>query len=335
MPTMKDVAKAAGVSIATVSAAITGSSFVSPPLKAKVNQAIEALGYERNVVASGLKRGRTSLIGLIVSDVTNPFFTELVDAVQQKARQKGYSVLLGISDHDVARETDLLRLMRSHQAEGTILCPTGSVEDYRDGRLGPGRMKIVMVDNAAPGLPYDTVALDNRAAAAMAARHILSFGHRRLSVIAGPLHQFVGRERLDGFLEATVAQGIEVEPSSIRPAAFRIQDAFDACSAIMARPERPTALFVANNLMLIGVMKALAAAGISVPDGISLTGIDDFPWASAFQPALTVVSQPIAEMAAAAFERLDSRMNGDTSPAKHQSFAPQLLIRGSCAAPRA
>ena len=334
MATMKDVAKAAGVSTATVSASLSGASFVSPILQARVAKAIEVLGYERNSMASGLKRGKTALIGLIVSDITNPFFTELVHCVQKKAWQAGYSVLLGISDHDSGREAELLRLMRSHQAEGTILCPAGGIEDYQPHCLKIGRMKLVAVDNAAPDMPFDTIALDNHKAAGLAVRHILSFGHRRVAAMAGHAHQLVSRQRLDGFRDAMVAENVAVDPARIRHGDFRIEDAYRSCGELLSLQLRPTALFVANNLMLIGVMRALAEAGIAVPGDMSVASIDDFPWASAFQPALTVVRQPIADMATLAFDRLIERMKGDDSPRSHTLCDPQLIIRQSCAPPR-
>ena len=334
MATMKDVATAAGVSIATVSATLSGASFVSPELQARVNAAIAALGYERNSMASGLKRGTSSLIGLIVSDVTNPFFTEFVDHVQNQAREAGFSVLLGISNHDVAREAGLLRLMRSHQAAGTILCPAGGIVDYAPERLGLGRMKLAAADNASSDLDFDTVTMDNRKAAMLAMAHILSFGHRRIATMAGRAGQMVSRQRLDGFHDALAAHGLQADPALVRHGDFRIEDAFRSTQEILALPERPTALFVANNLMLIGVMKALAEARVAVPWEMSVASIDDFPWGSAFMPALTVVRQPIAAMATAALNRLLQRMDGDDGPPKHQVFAPELVIRQSCAPPR-
>ena len=168
MATMKDVARDAGVSIYTVSATLSGSAPVSDELRARVNRSVARLGYERNSMARGLKQGTSSLIGLIVSDVTNPFFTELVECIQADAERAGYSVLLGISDHDTGREAELLKLMRSHQAAGTILCPAGGEEDYLDGRLTRGRMKIVAVDNASEALGVDGFTLDNRRAADLA-----------------------------------------------------------------------------------------------------------------------------------------------------------------------
>lgn len=334
MATMKDVAKAAGVSVATVSATLSGASFVSSKLQAKVSTAIDVLGYERNSAASGLKRGKSLLIGLIVSDVTNPFFTELVNGVQNLAREKGYSVLLGISDHDVKREAELLRLMRSHQAAGTILCPAGGIEDYSLHRLNLGHMKVVAVDNAAPELPFDTVALDNNKAAILAVRHILSFGHQKVAIMAGPTKQFVSQKRVEGYLFTLKEQGIKAESAFLRHGDFRIEDAFLSCGELIAQPNRPTALFVANNLMLIGVMQALTQAGLSVPGDMSIASIDDFPWSSAFQPALTVVRQPISLMAAAALDRLLRTIEGDFSPLIRQLFDPELVIRQSCASPR-
>lgn len=334
MATMKDVAKAAGVSIATVSATLSGASFVSSELRARVTTAIGALGYERNSAASGLKRGKSLLIGLVVSDVTNPFFTELVHGVQNLAGEKGYSVLLGISDHDVGREAELLRLMRSHQAAGTILCPAGGIEDYSLRNLNLGHMKVVAVDNAAPELPFDTVALDNGKAATLAVRHILSFGHRKVATMAGPERQFVSQKRLEGFLSALEEQDIKADSAMIRHGDFRMEAAFQSCVELMAQPNRPTALFVANNLMLIGVMRALAQAGLSVPGDMSVASIDDFPWSSAFQPALTVVRQPISLMADAALDCLLRRIDGDSEAPTRQLFEPELVVRQSCAPPR-
>jgi LacI family transcriptional regulator len=331
MATMKDVAKTAGVSIATVSATLSGAAYVSPELKARVHAAIESLGYERNSMASGLKRGRTSLIGLVVSDVTNPFFTEFVDQVQTTATAAGWSVLLGISNHDPAREAELLRLMRSHQAAATILCPTGGASDYAPDRFPLGRMRLVAVDNASPDMPFDTVSLDNREAARLAADHILAAGHTRVATVSGTPRQYVAGERLAGFRAALAERGMSQDPELERPGNFRIEDAVTACRDLLALAERPTAIFVANNLMLIGVMQALAEAGLSVPGDMSIASIDDFPWANAFRPALTVVRQPIADMAATVFERLLERLEGDDAAPVHTVLPPTLVVRGSVA----
>lgn len=334
MATMKDVARAAGVSIYTVSATLSGAAYVSPELRARVNEAIEKLDYQRNSMASGLKRGASSLIGLVVSDVTNPFFTELVECIQNEARLAGYSVLLGISGHDVAREADLLRLMGSHQAAGTILCPAGNEDDYKDGRLAKRRMKIVAIDNAPARTGIDTVALDNRQAARLAVEHLLAFGHRGIATIAGLAYQYVSRQRLQGYQEALDSQGIKVRAELVCHGNFRVEDAYRASRRLLALPQCPTAVFVANNLMLIGAMRAFSEAGVKVPQDMSVASIDDFPWASAFQPALTVVRQPVAAMASAAFGLLMKRLEGGVGKPVHRVFSPELVVRESAAAAR-
>ena len=332
MVTMKDVARAAGVSVYTVSATLSESAPVSTELRARVRSAVKKLGYERNSVARGLRQGTSSLIGLIVSDVTNPFFTEIVDRIQTLARQQGYSVLLGISDHDVKREAELLRLMRSHQAAGTIIGPAGGSTDYESEEFAGGRMKIVAIDNVFPALGVDSVGLDNRAAARLAVSHLLELGHRRIGMVGGLPHQRVAKERLAGYRDALRAMKVDFRPDLVTSGSFRLENGYEACKGLMQGAEPPTALFVANNLMLIGVMRALRDLGHNVPRDVSVCSIDDFPWASAFQPALTVVQQPIEEMAEAAFRMLVERLEGrDGAPAR-QVFAPKLLIRQSCAA---
>ena len=331
MVTMKDVARAAGVSVYTVSAALSGAAPVSAELRERVNAAVQRLGYEGNSVARGLRQGTSSLIGLIVSDVTNPFFTEVVDCIQTLARQSGYSVLLGISGHDVAREAELLRLMRSHQAAGTILGPAGGNSDYDAGELATGRMKVVAIDNAFPALAVDCISLDNRKAAALAVTHLLDLGHTAIGMVAGLPRQHVARERLAGYRDTLRKHGHTVREELIASGNFRLEDGYAACRTLMQGKGAPTALFVANNLMLIGVMRALGDMGLRVPQDVSVCSIDDFPWATAFQPALTVVQQPIAAMSKAAFTTLVKRLGGDAGEATRQLFAPELIVRKSTA----
>jgi len=333
MPTMKDVAAAAKVSIATVSATLGNTAYVSPDLKARVLQAVAEMGYEPNSVASGLKRGKTSLIGLIVPDITNPFFTEFVNLVQRDAMQAGYSVLLAISEQDPERQAALVRLMRSHQAAGTILCATGSPEACREVVAQAGKMKLVFVDNAPPDTGVDGVMLDNRRAAQLAAKHLVACGHRRIATVAGPTDQSPGAERLQGFLDTMRQHGLKVAPAMVRQGDFQVEHGYEASRELLSAAQRPTAVFVANNHMLIGLMQAVAELGLVVPTDLSVASIDDFPWATAFSPAMTTVRQPIAAMATAALQRLLARIDGDDSAPQALVLTPELVIRASCAPP--
>jgi LacI family transcriptional regulator len=333
MATMKDVARLAGVSIATVSSTLSGRSFVSAELKHRVENAIKELGYARNAMASGLKRGTSSLIGLIVPDITNPFFTELVHCIQQRASEAGFIVLLGVSDDQQSREAELIGLMRSHQVAGTVVIPCGGEEDCLNlSRLAAG-MPLVVADNAPPGMAADTVILDNRQAAELATSHLLSLGHKLVATISGPPHRFVSQERFIGFKKALAAKGLSVNPDHVRRGDFHVEAAREAGLALLRSAPRPTAIFVANNQMLIGVMQAVAEAGLSVPRDISIVSIDDFPWAAAFMPALTTVRQPIDAMAEAAIERLKLRIGGLLEDPFRLMLAPELVIRQSCRAP--
>lgn len=334
MTTMKDVARLAGVSTATVSAALSGKSFVSALLKARVQTAIEELGYAPNRMASGLKRGTTTLLGLIVPDITNPFFTSIVHAVQRRAAQEGFTVLLSVSDDMARREAELIRLMRSHQAAGTIVIPCGSEEDCRKIAGLAGAMPVAAADNAPLGLELDTVVIDNRKAALLATEHLLSHGHRAIGIIAGPAHRFVAHERVLGFERAMEQAGLEAGPERMRRGDFHVGAAHEAALSLLALRPRPTAMFVANNHMLIGVMQAIAELGLRVPGDISVASIDDFPWAAAFMPALTTVRQPVEAMAAAVFDCLISRMAGDSAGPRRIVLEPELMVRRSCAPPR-
>ncbi|MCB1379159.1 MAG: LacI family DNA-binding transcriptional regulator [Alphaproteobacteria bacterium] len=334
MATMKDVARLAGVSIATVSAALSGKNYVSPTLNERVRAAVDELGYAPNAMASGLKRGRSTLIGLIVPDITNPFFTEMVHVVQREARAEGLTVILGVSDDDARQEAELVRLMRSHQAAGTIISPCGSDDDTRRLAEVGGRMPIVAIDNVADGMGFDMVVIDNRQAARLAVDHIVTLGHRHIAAVTGPRHRHVSRERLFGFESAMDGHGLSINPDHVVQGEFHVSKAFDAGMALLKAPDPPTAIFVANNQMLIGMLQALAQAGMSVPDDMSVASIDDFPWAAAVTPALTTVTQPVVDMARIGLERLRLRIDGEDSAPQRFILSPGLAVRSSCAVPR-
>jgi len=218
--TMKDVARLSGVSLATVSAVLSGSSYVSPDLTQRVQRAVQTLGYAPNSVARSLKKGATKLIGLVVPDVTNPFFTGIVHAVQKRARTLGYSVVLCDSERDVEQERSYLKMLRAHLAVGTIFCPSGPEEAYKRLEDDIGIMPVVCVDHAARPGDYDSVVLDNVAAARLATQHVLGLGHRRVAIVAGPQHLMPGRDRLIGFEQTLHGAGLQVAPELVRQGSF-------------------------------------------------------------------------------------------------------------------
>jgi LacI family transcriptional regulator len=331
MPTIKDVAARAGVSTATVSATLNGTAFVSPRLKDRVLAAVRDLGYAPDAIARSLKQGRTYLIGLMIADITNPYFTELVQVIESAAQQRGYSVLLCDANNDFEREQQYLKLMRTYKVEGLVLAPTGRLEDYERDQILGLHTPMVIVDRLLPSLPFDSVTLDNVRAAMEATSHILDHGHRRVGMLGGPDYLSAASERRAGYHAALQQRGIAYDEAIVRDGRFREEDAFVECQRILSLTDRPTALFVANNHMLIGVMRAMAELGLRCPQDISLVSVDDFRWANAFTPRLTTVSQPIREIGEAAVNLLLDRLSGSPpSDPVNLVMQPRLIVRDSC-----
>ena len=332
MATMKDVARLAGVSIATVSATVNRSAFVSPALRQRVSDAIHQLGYAPDGVARSLKRGRTQLVGLIVADITNSFFTELVHVIEAAIQGAGYSVLLCDTDEDFEKERNYLNILQTHRVDGVILAPTGAASDYQGLKALGERLPLVLVDRALPELGFDAVTVDSFAAAYAATSHLLDLGHRDVATIAGPAHLGPAHDRLRGFRAALEDRGIQVRPDFIRSGSFREEEAMAAAQALLSGADRPSAVFVANNHMMIGVMRAIANLRLSCPKDVSVVGIDDFPWANAFTPRLTVVRQPVEAIGRAAVRLLLERTAGEVQrPPVHHVLQPELMVRDSCA----
>ncbi len=331
MPTLRDVARLAGVSTATVSATLSGAAFVSEALQLRVRQAVDQLGYSPHGIARSLKSGSSRLVGLVIPDVTNPFFTRLVHAVEELTRRDGYSMLLCDTGFDVSREREMLILMRMQRVDGIVLCPAGDAADYQDSpAIGRGA-PVVLVDSAPQEARVDSVVIDNFAAAFGATAHLLALGHRHIAAVAGPETGLSSTERTRGFIAALREQGLEPRPGDIVHADFREEGAYDAVGALIDGRPPSTALFVANNQMLVGVMRRLHDAGLSVPKDISVAAIDDFPWASAFRPALTTMRQPVEDLAARAVALLRARMAGDVSEPRRVVLTASLVVRDSVA----
>lgn len=330
--TIRDVAKLAKVSTATVSATLNRSAPVSPELQARVHRAVEELGYAPDGVARSLKTGTTALLGLLIPDITNPFFTQLVRVVEAAAQRAGYAVLLCDSDENPAKELTYLRLMRTHRVAGLVWCPVGEAGPEGLGQPLLAGLPIVMVDRAAPGVSADLVVIDNHRAGYLATAHLLELGHRRIGAIAGPAHLLPAAERLRGFRDALKEHGLDPDAAPVGQGAFREAEAYASCRTLLQMLSRPTGLFVGNNHMLIGVMRAIADLGLACPTDISIAAIDDFPWASAFNPRLTTVRQPVEAIGETALRLLLARIAGRTTDPVRETLACELIVRGSCAA---
>lgn len=329
MATMRDVAYEAEVSVATVSACVSGRRFVSPELKARVERAIAELGYQPDGIARSLRTGSTDLIGLVIPDISNPFFTEFVRDVELLAKAHGYSTILADSNFDVATETKMMNLLRQQRVDGIILCPAGSRADYRFNTW-PQDVPLVIVDNAWDDTPFDTITLDNVVTGLEMTQHIIDQGHRAVAIIAGPKGNHTSDERLMGFERAMADAGITLKPDFVRHGDFREAGGYAQALALIDLPQRPSAIFVTNNNMLIGVMRALHDRGLKAPDDISVASIDDFPWAGAFRPGLTTARQPVRRFAEHALRLIRKRFfEEEESPREQIMLSAELVIRES------
>jgi LacI family transcriptional regulator len=333
---MTDVARLARTSVATVSAIVNGSARVSPELAARVREAIAAVGYRPDGIARSLKKGSTQTIGLLVTDITNPFFTAVVHSVEDAAQARGYSVFLCNSDEDFAEERTYLDLLLTRRVDGLILVPTGKAADYAG--FGAGlRAPVVFIDRAVPGAAVDTVTVHNLRASQTAVEYLLRLGHRRIGIVTGLPHLSTSAERLKGYRRALRKAGIALDPEMVRQGDFRQEGAFGAAQSLLALRQRPTAIFASNNLMAIGTMLAVRAAGLSCPEDVSLACFDDFEWAGVFHPRLTVLRQPTAEIGQKAIELLLARLGAGKNGAAphHIALKAELVVRDSCTPPRA
>lgn len=333
MATIKDVAKLAEVSTATVSATINATAYVSPPLRERVERAILELGYATDGIARSLKKGVTSVIGLIVDDMTAPFYTSLVEEIEASAYAQGYSVMLCHAGRDVTKERKYLSLLRTHRVAGIIWSPTGRAEDYPAAQFDRFPIPVVFVDRVVSTFQsYDSVLLNNRAAGLQATNYLLDLGHRHIAMITGTDYLEPGHERREGFAEAFRRRGLAIDNTLIRNGAFRDAEAFAECRRLLSEDKSVSAILVGSDQMFIGVMRALDHFGLSCPRDISLVTIDDFPLAGVFNPRMTSVRQPVREMAQLSLQLLLRRMTSDrNAKAEHHVVEPTLIVRDSCA----
>lgn len=296
---IRDVAWRAGVSVGTVSRVVNGHPAVRPALRSRVQAVIAELGYRPNPLARGLRRQRTQSLGLVVPDITNPFFSELALRVEQAAAGVEYSMVLGNSMDSAELEAAYVRMLAERQVDGLILvaAPGSLVAD-------PGvAIPIIAVDREVPGCAL--VGTDHHSGAMQAVRHLVMLGHVRIACIAGPRGLSVAEQRLEGF--ATVVQedlGIEVADSWVWSGSFSYHAGYQGALELLHRRPQPTALFASSDQQAVGALRACADLGLAVPRDVSVIGFDDIPLADLVTPRLTTIAQPLQEIGELAVRRL-------------------------------
>jgi LacI family transcriptional regulator len=337
MTGIRDVAKRAGVAIATVSAALNGTGPVSEETKRRVLEAASAVGYAPNAFARSLRLGKSRLIGVVVGDISNPFWGAMVRIVEKIAIAADYSIIVCNTDDREDRELAVLDQLRAQRVAGILLTPVGQGVDYLHQLDHRNLPPIVTMDHKVRGLERDFVGIDNRATARMLTEYLLRLGHRRIAIVSGREGLWTADERVAGFIEAMRKAGIDVDPSMCPRTDYRGDSAVAAAIPLLTRSDRPTAILGANNVIALGLVQAILDLGFRCPADISVVGIDDVPWSGLVRPRVTTAAQPIEEISRVAIEWLLERIASQPSTiaAREMLFPPKLLVGDSCADIRA
>jgi len=330
--TIKDVARTAGVSTATVSAVINESAYVSPALRARVQEAVRDLGYAPSQLARRLRTGVSELIAIVVADLSNPFYARVVCAAEAAVAAWGFSLVVFNSDEKPDAEKRIMARVRTLSCGGLILVPvSGTVSAL--GRDADSRgIPTVLFGRTLEGDGFDVVTIDNFAASYQATNYLIDLGHKGIGAITGPPHLSTGLARIEGMQSAMSAKGLAVEPRFIRSGDFREEAAYSAARSLLEQPDRPSALYVANGLMALGVMRAIADVGLRCPEDVSVASTDNIPGIRGLRPNLTRTEHPIVDMVNEAVRLLVDRMKrGEGVEARRVVFSSALIVGDSCA----
>lgn len=327
--TIRDVARLAGVSIATVSRALRSPELVREETRQQIMRVVAESGYAPNSLARSLRQHRAGAILLMVRDIANPFYPEVFRGAEAAARSLGCNVLIGNTDDEPARERDYLQLIRTRQADGMIVVTGRLPESWP----GPGQRPIAAVLACEPiaGIEMPIVRIDNVAAAGDMVRHLIALGHRRIAHITGPLDQVIAQDRLTGWRRTLVEAGLPAGGELVAQGDFRLGSGIVAAKRLLATRPRPTAIFAANDESAIGAIQAIREAGLSVPDDLSVAGFDDILFAASSWPPLTTIRQPRRELGARAMLMLHAIMEGRADTPGTVVLPTELVRRQSTA----
>lgn len=332
--TIYDVAREAGVSIAAVSQVINGKGKISEERRNEIFAVMERLDYKPSVIAAALTGKKTYTFGLLIPDISNPFFAEIARAVEDRGHQLGYSIFICSTDNNDERVERYLSVLQQKSVDGIIV---GTGMDHRD-MLQPvlrKSMPVVLVARELPGLNVDTVVIDDYAGGYLAGGHLAGLGHKRIAVLAESAKLVSSRERIRGFREACEEAGLEWDESLVRTnGADLVKDGRRNAADWLASEDRPTAIFCCNDLLAIGALQAAKERGLRIPADLSIVGFDNTILATATDPPLTTVAQPTGRMGELAVDLLLEQEGSRRESPRRAVLAPELVLRESTAALR-
>jgi LacI family transcriptional regulator len=329
---MDDVARAANVSVTTVSHVLNGTRKVKPETEKLVRQAIREVGYIQNSLARSLAMSATSTIGVAIPTFSNHYFVDIVRSIESECMKNGLMMLFSDTHDDPDQELKIVQAFHQRRVDGVVLAPAD------DGRLGSlaylreNRIPTVIVDHLL-SQGFDQVGLKNKQAAQELITHLIAHGHTRIGFVSGAAWNSTSTERLEGYLSALRAAGLPFAPELVCCGESAIEPARIATQRLLALDPRPTAIMTSNNLMTIGAMHALREANVEVPREMAFVAFDDFDWADLFNPRLTVVAQPLEKIGAKALSLLIKRIASPEGSRQTLRLSPALVIRNSCGCP--
>jgi len=338
MANMKQIAQMAGVSLGTVSHVMNNSARVSEPLRRRVLEAVDALRYQPSALARGLRRDKTNMIGMVIPDVTNPFFPAVVRGAEDTAFANGYRLVLCNTDNSHAKELEHLEQLRTYLPAGLIIIPSSfgklseEVESFR--RSGAA---VVFLDRMPRNWKGDSVTVSNQDGAFRAVQYLIQLGHKSIACITGPLHLPNAQERLAGYKRGLKLAGLPFLDDYVRKSTFDRVGGYNDALALLRLRNRPTAIFAQNDLMAMGTLLAIRELKLRCPQDVSVIGFDDLDVTELMDPPLASIRQPGYQMGATAVQMLLDRVNVDevrAAPGQHRVLETELRVRESVAPPK-
>jgi LacI family transcriptional regulator len=332
MSTIAEIARIAGVSVSTVSHVLNKTRFVSPEKVQRVNEVVAAVDYTPNSLARSLKMATTRTVGLVISAISNPYFSDIICSVEAECSRRGFTVFLCDSEDTSEKELAIVRQLHQRRVDGIILAPSPQ-PTLSLSYLLEKHLPCVLVDRMADPR-FDQVGVDNVAAVTELVEHVTSFGHRRIGFIGGQPGFTTTVQRIEAFKAAMMSRGLVVPAEYLSVGNGGTTEAAESAHRLFALATPPTAIIAGNNLAMIGVMRAVCERGLRIPADLSVLGIDDFEWADYFQPRLTLMAQPCGDLGRRASDLLVERIGNPAGPRHTVQLSPALHVRDSCGAPK-
>jgi len=330
MVTIKDIAKELGISASTVSRALSDSPLVNAETKRTILQVAERRGYQRNELARALVVGSSGAVGLVLPDITNPFFSDVARGVGEVADEIGVGVILCNTDGRIDRELHYIRLMRRKRVDGLLLCSTTVEAPYLD-ELTQAPFPFILVSRLSGEGDAPFVITDDRAGARLAVEHLVNLGHTRIGFIGGPENVQASQDRMETYLNVLNENSLPTLPEWRSYAGFTQASGREAAQRMLSLPDHPTAIFAANDVTALGVLEVAEGSGFQVPSDLSLVGYDDISYASLPRIQLTTVAQPAVEMGQIAANWLFAAIENPEIARLHRTLAPKLVVRSTTA----